>query len=73
MGKVVPFRLAPSFECRTVTMAEVTQEPCPRCDDSGWIVFRRRSDGEPDFVRCPCGGTDESRINLDGPDFGGAA
>jgi hypothetical protein len=72
--------MAPSFECRTVSQQEAvdiqrlltkTLASCPRCDDSGWIFFRRRSDNQPDAIPCPCGGTDEDRI--DPNDFEGAA
>lgn len=43
---------------------------CPACTGRGFFVYRDMV-GFPAFSVCPCGGTEEDRIDLD--DFDGAA
>jgi hypothetical protein len=80
MSKVTPFRKAPSFQCRTVSQAEVidiqellkkTLAACPACEGIGYFTHKHPVFGTIATSPCPCGGTDEDRIDLN--DFGGAA
>jgi hypothetical protein len=80
MSKVTPFPKAPSFQCRTVSQAEVidiqallrkTLAACPACAGRGQFPHKHPVSGLVAFSPCPCGGTDEDRIDLN--DFGGAA
>lgn len=80
MGKIVPFRLAPSFQCRTVSKADAeeiqailseTLAACPACTGRGVFPHKHPITGRMDFSPCPCGGTDEDRVEL--PEFDGVA
>jgi hypothetical protein len=80
MSKVTPFPKAPSFECLTVSQADVVdiQEllsevlpSCPACAGIGQFAHKHPVYGWISWAPCPCGGTDEDRIDLN--DFGGAA
>lgn len=44
---------------------------CRQCSDRG-VIFFQTAFG-PSYRPCPCGGTDEDRIDLNDFDFGGAA
>lgn len=85
MGEVVPFRLAPTFTCRTVTTDQVHADvaflnsllehsadiACPSCCGRGQMLYKNPTTGLLDAALCPCGGTDEDRIPI--LDCGGAA
>lgn len=43
---------------------------CPACSGRGAFTFMNPTTGLLDCAPCPCGGTDEDRIDFD---FGGAA
>jgi hypothetical protein len=47
-----------------------TLSACPACTGRGAFEYKHPITGRLDFAPCPCGGTDEDRIDLD---FGGAA
>jgi len=81
MAEVIPFPLAPSFRCRLVHRAELeeiqqilrdTLEECPACKGRGSFLHKV-SGSRFGVSRCPCGGDDENRVDLDGPDYPGAA
>lgn len=81
MGIVIPFPKAPALLRPTVSQSEADRIQallheamggCPSCTGRGWIVLQC-FDGEPARLPCPCGGDDENRIELDGPDYDGAA
>ena len=80
MAKTKPFRKAPAVECRVVSQAEVIDvralltnalATCPACTGRGVFHHKHPVTGFFTFSPCPCGGTDEDRIDLN--DFGGAA
>lgn len=82
MRKVTPFRKARSFECRTVSVAEIidiqalltkTLAACPACTGRGMFHHKHPITGLVAFSPCPCGGDDENRIDMDEPDYDGAA
>lgn len=73
MGTVIPFPKAPCSPYRTATNTEVTEaqsavarimSECPACTGRGVIVFQC-FDGEAGYAPCPCGGTDEDRIEIE--------
>jgi hypothetical protein len=45
---------------------------CPACKGRGIFAYKGRM-GVVIFDRCPCGGDDDNRIDIDGSDLGGAA
>lgn len=47
------------------------QIACPTCGGTGRMNYKNRATGLLVNAPCPCGGTDEDRIDLN--DFGGAA
>lgn len=83
MSNVVPFRprlcALPLITSEQIAvrdaLAEDDKPACRQCTGRGWIVRMTNPRGfyPSDFERepCPCGGTDEDRIDLN--DFGGAA
>lgn len=69
MGVVLQFPHRSPIICSEVTEAQAeaaqsalfaSMTACPRCADRG-VVFFSRVDGSPDFLPCPCGGTDADR------------
>lgn len=44
---------------------------CPSCSGRGHMLYKHPATGLLATAPCPCGGTDEDRIDLN--DFGGAA
>jgi len=70
MATVVPFYRFRAVEPMSAELIEIrdilldTMSACPRCTGRG-VVFFKRADGEPDFLPCPCGGTDADRVELD--------
>jgi hypothetical protein len=72
MGKVTPFPLARPVTRATITATEADDiqravmdafADCPACRGRGVFLYRR-PDGLPGSAPCPCGGTDEDRIEL---------
>ena len=47
-----------------------SQIACPACTGRGVMLYKNSQTGLLDPAPCPCGGTDEDRIDFD---FGGAA
>ncbi|KFG68673.1 hypothetical protein [Microvirga sp. BSC39] len=47
-----------------------TLNECPACTGRGAFTFKNPATGLLDCGPCPCGGTDEDRVDFD---FGGAA
>lgn len=81
MGEVVRFppRFRPiqpvtaeQAEIRDALIVALSQDRlCPACKGRGVIVYPAIFGAA--FMRCPCGGDDENRIDPDEPDFPGAA
>lgn len=80
MSNVVHFCLAPSFASSVVSRSEAEEiqallsevlTSCPACDGVGHFTHKHPVSGTIACSPCPCGGTDEDRIDLN--DFGGAA
>lgn len=77
MSNVVPFRprlrALPLITSEQIAvrdaLAEDDKPHCSACADRG-VVFFQTAYG-PSYRPCPCGGTDEDRVEL--PDLGGAA
>jgi len=80
MGDVIPFRprarTAQVITIEAVSIQEILNVTtgnhlCPACKGRGWVFSAGRYSLSVD--PCPCGGDDENRIDLDGPDYPGAA
>jgi hypothetical protein len=81
MGEVVrfPVRLrpiqpmTPELICVRDALIKAMDEfgLCPACRGRG-VIFYPAVFGPADMP-CPCGGDDENRIEIDGPDYPGAA
>ncbi|MBA1157796.1 hypothetical protein [Microvirga mediterraneensis] len=80
MADVIAFPRHLRVVCSEVTEARTTAltaffrdvlPACPCCHGRGVFLFRDPVTRLPDHAPCPCGGTDEDRIDLN--DFGGAA
>jgi len=78
MGEVIPFRprrraaqpiTIEQIDIRDILNVTMGERRCTHCMGRGWI-FTQDTYGLS-VVPCPCGGTDEDRIET--PDFDGAA
>jgi hypothetical protein len=79
MADVISFPPRLRVVCSEITQAQTdavqallakTLNACPACQDRGAFSFKNPTTGLLDFAPCPCGGTDEDRIDFD---FDGAA
>jgi len=80
MSNVLSFRRRSPVICTETTEAQAADiqallsrvmTACPACTGRGVFPHKNRITGLIDFSPCPCGGTEEDRIDLN--DFGGAA
>lgn len=79
MADVIVFSRRAPVVCTAITQAQADAvqallskalSECPACTGRGAFPYKNQTTGLLDFAPCPCGGTDEDRIDLD---FGGAA
>lgn len=79
MGIVLQFPRRSPVVCSEITQEHAdeiqdvlsqTLSACPACTGRGVLLFKGPN-GLLGYTSCPCGGTDEERIDLS--DFGGAA
>jgi hypothetical protein len=82
MSNVIAFPRRFRVICSEVTQAQAddlqsllfeTLQSCPACDGVGHFTHKHPAFGTIATSPCPCGGTDEDRVDLDRPDFGGVA
>ena len=79
MADVIVFSRRPPVVCSEITQVQAdriqalltdTLNECPACTGRGVLLYKDPVTGLLATAPCPCGGTDEDRIDID---FGGAA
>lgn len=82
MTNVIAFPRRFRVICSEVTQAQADEiqsllfkalQSCPACEGAGYFTHKHPVFGTIATSPCPCGGTDEDRIDIDDPFFGGAA
>lgn len=82
MGIVLQFRSRQPIACTEITQQQHDEiqallsevlVACPACEGTGQFTHKHPITGTIACSPCPCGGTDEDRVDLDGPYFGGTA
>jgi hypothetical protein len=72
MGEVIRFPTRLRVVCTDVEQLYIPAYECPACKGRGEFLFKNEY-GYLASTFCPCGGDDEDRIDIDGPDYPGAA